>query len=500
MPARPLPAAPVLPLAGPAAGSAARQRAARPAGVRSVSPGTERHPARSDGTEARRSGLDRLTLRFTMAGLERHYQEVMGRESLPGFRMATLFGVGLWLGAASLLIVTTPVDPTVAGLTGAILALMNLAAFLATPWATTVDRQQGLATPLAAANAFGALGLAAAAGVVDAYAASASILIQVFWFVAVTRFVFAAVRSAAIIAAFAVVVALHSKPTSLLLDAFILVAATGAILVALYRLELARRRLFQKDLVIAEQSLALESEKAESDKLLFNVLPATVAAKLLADPGALAEEAPETTVLFADLVGFTPLAARLPASEVVHHLNEIFSRFDDLAERRGVEKVKTIGDAYMAVAGLPLPQHDHATRVVDLGLAMIVAASEYAATCGLPLTLRVGIHSGPVVAGVIGKRKLMYDLWGDTVNVASRMESHGVTGAVQVSEATWRLLGDAYTGTPRGEIELKGRGRMPAWIVTAVAVPASMRRPSGAAGRLPGRTRETKPTPAAAIL
>jgi adenylate cyclase len=405
------------------------------------------------------------TLRFTEPWLERQYQTTAGRESLASYSMTLLFGVGLWALGATLLALSGRVDPLTAGVVAGVLGLLHLAAFVAAPRATTLDRQHGLATPLAVANAYAALALAAAAGAVEAYGASVLILIEVFWLVALTRFVFAAIRSAAVVAGFVFLIALHRDPASLVVHAFLLTAATAAILLALYRLERARRRVFQTDLVIAAQSAQLASEKERSDQLLVNVLPASVAAKLVNEPGVLAEEMPQTSVLFADLVGFTPIAARLPAAEVVRHLNEIFSRFDDLAERMGVEKIKTIGDAYMVVAGLLHPQTDHAERAVRMGLAMIAETARYAGESALPLQLRVGVHSGPVVAGVIGKRRLSYDLWGDTVNIASRLESHGVPGAVQVSVATWTRLGGTFTGRPRGAIYLKGRGRMEAWII-----------------------------------
>jgi adenylate cyclase len=405
------------------------------------------------------------TLRFTEPWLEREFQKTAGQGSLAGYRMTLLFGVGLWGLGATLLTLTGRVDPLTAGVVAGVLGLLHLGAFVASPTATTLDRQHGIATPLAVANAYAALALAAAAGAIEAYGASVLILIEVFWLVALTRFVFAAIRSAAVVVGFVLLIALHRDPASLVVHAFLLTAATGAILLALYRLERARRQVFQTDLVIAAQSAQLASEKERSDQLLLNMLPASVAAKLVDAPGVLAEEAPHTSVLFADLVGFTPIAALLPAAEVVRHLNEIFSRFDDLAERREVEKVKTIGDAYMVVAGLPYPQADHAERVVGMGLAMIAETARYARESGLPLQLRVGVHSGPVVAGVIGKRKLSYDLWGDTVNIASRMESHGVPGAVQVSSATWTRLSSTFTGRPRGAIELKGLGRMEAWLI-----------------------------------
>ena len=415
----------------------------------------------------RGSGLLRRTLRFESDALETAYQTTMGRESLPGFRLACLAGIGLWVGAGTLLVTTTSVDPLMALLLVGALVVMNLAALLAAGWATTIDRQHGLATPIAIVNALGALGLASAAGVLDAYAVSSLIVVQVFWFVALTRFVFAAVRAVAIVTAFSVAIALHPDPPSRMLDLFLLLAATIGILLALYRLEMARRRIFERDLVIAGKSRELEAEKTKTDTLLRNVLPASVASELLARPGTMAEEVQDTTVLFADLVGFTPLAARLSAAEVVRHLNEIFLRFDALAERHGIEKVKTIGDAYMAVGGLPVPQDDHAERSVRLGLDMVAATREYAQQSGLPLALRVGVHSGPVVAGVIGRTRLSYDLWGDTVNVASRMEQHGLPDTVQVSEATWSLVADSFVGTPRGDVNLRGRGEVRAWIVSS---------------------------------
>ena len=414
----------------------------------------------------RGSGLLRRTLRFESDALETAYQATMGRESLPGFRLACLSGIGLWVGAGTLLVTTTSVDTLMAILGVGVLVLVNVAALLAAGWATTINRQHGLATPIAIVNALGALGLASAAGVLDAYAVSSLIVVQVFWFVALTRFVFAAVRSVANVGAFTVVITLHPEPISRMLDLFLLLAATIGILLALYRLEVARRRIFERDLVIAGKSRELEAEQAKTKALLRNVLPASVASELLARPGSLADEIQDTTVLFADLVGFTPLAARLSAAEVVRHLNEIFLRFDALAERHGIEKVKTIGDAYMAVGGLPVPQDDHAVGTVRLGLDMVAATREYAAQSGLPLALRVGVHSGPVVAGVIGRTRLSYDLWGDTVNVASRMEQHGLPDAVQVSESTWTLVSGSFSGRPRGDVELRGRGEVGAWIVT----------------------------------
>jgi class 3 adenylate cyclase len=164
-------------------------------------------------------------------------------------------------------------------------------------------------------------------------------------------------------------------------------------------------------------------------------------------------------------VGFTPLSARLKPEEVVAILNELFTLFDRLAEAHGVEKIKTIGDAYMAVGGVPLARGDHAEAVAALAMEMQASIEDYNARLGASIKLRIGICSGPVVAGVIGLRKFAYDLWGDTVNTAARMEAHGVPGEIQVSESTWRLLAGRCRFQERGMIEIKGKGPMPTWFL-----------------------------------
>ena len=169
-------------------------------------------------------------------------------------------------------------------------------------------------------------------------------------------------------------------------------------------------------------------------------------------------------MLFADIVGFTALSARLPADEVVEILGRLFERFDELVAARGLEKIKTIGDAYMAAGGLPEPMDDHAARVVDLGLAMIDAARQEGDGIA-DLRLRVGVHSGPVIGGVIGHRKFAFDIWGETVNLASRLEVHGVPGLVHVSASTWRNLADEFDVEPRGPMQLRGYGPMETYTI-----------------------------------
>ncbi|MFN8175988.1 MAG: adenylate/guanylate cyclase domain-containing protein [Solirubrobacteraceae bacterium] len=220
---------------------------------------------------------------------------------------------------------------------------------------------------------------------------------------------------------------------------------------------------------------ALGLERAKSERLLLNVLPAPVAARLRDHDGVIADDIPIATVLFADIVGFTPLSERLPAAELVSLLDRVFASWDELAAAHGVEKIKTIGDAYMAAAGVPVPRDDHAEAIAAMALAMGPAAARCGEEAGRSLRVRIGIDSGPVVAGVIGRAKFIYDLWGDTVNTASRMESHAAPGTIQVTEPACERLRDGFELEPRGVIDVKGKGPMPAYVLTGA-------RTSGTAG------------------
>ena len=207
----------------------------------------------------------------------------------------------------------------------------------------------------------------------------------------------------------------------------------------------------------------LGSERARSERLLLNVLPAPIAERLKQQEEVIADRFDAVSVLFADIVGFTPLSVGMSADELVAMLDGLFARLDEMTQRRGLEKIRTIGDAYMVAAGVPTPRDDHAPVLVDLGLDMLQAAHD--GSGGHPLQLRVGISSGPAVAGVIGRTKFQYDIWGDTVNTASRMESHGVPGRIHVSESTRLLIEDAYICESRGIINVKGKGPMPTYLV-----------------------------------
>ncbi len=215
-----------------------------------------------------------------------------------------------------------------------------------------------------------------------------------------------------------------------------------------------------------EVLLALERERRKSEELLLNILPQPIAERLKQGATTIVDELPDVTVLFADLVGFTELARRVDSVAMVRLLDDLFSGFDRLAQARGLEKIKTIGDAYMVVVGgLPLPRADHAEAMADLALAMVKQVASRAQDLGQTLDVRIGIHCGPVIAGIIGRQKFSYDLWGDTVNTASRMESHGLPGCIQVTEDLARRLEPGFQFECRGEIVVKGRGAMTPWIL-----------------------------------
>ena len=222
--------------------------------------------------------------------------------------------------------------------------------------------------------------------------------------------------------------------------------------------------------------------QAESEALLLNVLPRSIVDRMKHGETVIADHYDEVTVLFADVVEFTPFAAQDTPARVVGLLNEIFSGFDSLADRYGLEKIKTIGDAYMVVAGAPEPRPDHATVILEMALEMHALADSIAPLPGRPLRLRTGVASGPTVAGVIGHRKFSYDVWGDAVNLASRMESTGVPGSIQVASSTWDHCRDRYPFTPR-DVEVKGLGTLRTYLLDPTSVAegaaAAMERPRG---------------------
>ena len=226
-----------------------------------------------------------------------------------------------------------------------------------------------------------------------------------------------------------------------------------------------------------ESERELRVQRLRSERLLLNILPQRIAERLKRSPRTIADSFANVTVLFADLVGFTQLATRISPQELVELLNQIFSAFDELVQHYGLEKVKTIGDEYMAVSGMPVPRLDHAGAMAELALDMQEAIATFRTPDGKPFKLRIGMNAGPVVAGVIGTKKFSYDLWGDTVNIASRMESRGEPGRIQVSPSIYELLKHRYAFDCRGEVFIKGIGKMKTYWLTGRRLSSSLHPP-----------------------
>jgi class 3 adenylate cyclase len=240
-------------------------------------------------------------------------------------------------------------------------------------------------------------------------------------------------------------------------DDFLPKPFNATLLMARIESSLAKKRLRDQETAFLTH---IRAERDISERLLLNILPKAIAERLKKGEKTIADSFPEVTVLFSDFVGFTQMASGITPKVLVDRLNEIFSAFDDLCDRHGLEKIKMIGDAYMAVGGLPIPNPNHASASADLALAMQRETARLGALHDEPLRMRVGLHTGPVVAGVIGARKFAYDLWGDTVNLASRMESHARPGGILVTAATYERLKENYVFQPGREIRVKGKGEV----------------------------------------
>jgi class 3 adenylate cyclase len=223
---------------------------------------------------------------------------------------------------------------------------------------------------------------------------------------------------------------------------------------------------------VALAEAALEAEHAKSEALLDNLLPADIAARLKGAPNQIiADDIPEVTILFADIANFTPRATSMQPEALIRFLNRVFTAFDHLTHERGLEKIKTIGDAYMVAAGMPVARADHADIIADMALAMLEVTKELSQQMDQPVEVRIGLHSGSAIAGVIGKQKIFYDVWGDTVNTASRMESQGEVGRIQLTDETRAALGDRFVFEKRGLVDIKGKGPAETFWLIAKAGP-----------------------------
>jgi adenylate cyclase len=420
---------------------------------------------------AARGDLHPFTLRFLDQELETQFQEEEGARGKVGFQITALAAAILWAVAAFLIPVATRISsPTARGAAGA-MAVASLVCYWFGSRADTLDRQHLAAAWLTVGNGLVIITLAVAAEVFEGYAVGTILLLYAFGFVTGTRFIYALMRTLLIGAGFAVAIVAYETDASLVLDVFLIVAASIGNVLALRRFERERRRVHHQRLVISDQAAELEEEKDETERLLLNILPASISVRLRHGESQIADSYPSVSVLFADLQGFTSYAARSSAGDVTQMLSELFVCFDDLVAERGLEKIKTIGDAYMAVGGLPDPLEGHAIRVVDLGLSMIEETRHLYEPSGM--ALRVGINSGPVSGGIIGSRKFAYDVWGNTVNFAARLQATGLPGRVHVSEATHKLTGGHFGYDPRGPIEVPGIGVVNTYLVSDVVSPVA---------------------------
>ncbi len=252
---------------------------------------------------------------------------------------------------------------------------------------------------------------------------------------------------------------IHSLPQDLLLFARVANLVIGVLCILLLV------GVFNREVLNAENGLVKERER--SDRLLHAVLPQKIASQLRLSDSMIANRHPEVTVLFADIAGFTPWSSAQEPEAVVSLLEKIFSRFDARLSHLGAEKIKTIGDAYMVVSGAPEPRADHAHVIANLALALLEEIQLVRQETGIALDMRIGVHTGSVIAGVIGAVRFSYDIWGDTVNTASRMESHGLAGRIQISQQTKERIEDAFVVEPRGMIDVKGKGEMETWWLIA---------------------------------
>lgn len=426
--------------------------------------------------ESLRGEMSRLTLRFLDRGFEAAYRENFFRQNLTNVRAAYLLGVILWVVWG---LITAPYLGEDRGFDltlryGVFIPLLVVGLILS--FARSFQRSweaQVIAILLITGGTWVTYQAAIDSMPPDYGYVGLILILSVGYSLLRLRFVLVALSWAVLVPYF-LVVAIgfdHYGGRQLTLALFYLLTFWVLGMVAAYWLERNSRLLFLRE-------GQLDREHRRSEALLLNILPQAIVDRLKArqeDPrgGRVAEALPDVTVLFADAVEFTSQAAKTSPEELVHSLDELFTRFDALADRLGLEKIKTVGDAYMAVAGAPHPRPDHAVAAAEMALAILEAVEGLSWPSGDAVRVRIGVASGPAVAGVIGQQKFAYDLWGDTVNLASRLESNGEPGRILVSEGVVERLGDRFAFGPPRVFDLKGKGPTPARFLTGRMITSS---------------------------
>ena len=407
--------------------------------------------------------MNRFTLRFADADLEKAFAEEQARKSLRPIRIALVCAAAITLFLVSPLVfwVSPHAREWMPEIVTMVLA-MTVLCYALTHRPVFLRRHQWVMLVMACVMS---LGIVRSMSLSPIFEASGffMVTIHLFSIYGVFRLRFPAAVAGGWISMFMYLIVLGYlgllHGTDIFKHAGALLAANLWGMLICYQMDLALRRAF-----LAVRDVAAEHERSE--RLLLNILPEELAKELSATGAARPARHESATILFTDFSGFTQVASAMPAERMVAELNEIFAAFDDICDELGVEKIKTIGDAYMAAAGLPQPCADHARRCVRAGLRMLDYLEQRNRTAAFKWSLRVGVHSGPVVAGVVGKRKYAYDIWGDTVNIASRMESAGEAGRVNVSAYTFDLIRDEFACEYRGKVSAKGKGEIDMYFVT----------------------------------
>ena len=411
--------------------------------------------------------LHPLTLRFTSEELEQTWRVMRARESLRPFRATTALAIALYVG---FIILDHALLEAVAWrlLFVRVIVCVLLAGVLALTWTSAWRRFDNWIVAGAVLLSGGGILALLAVGGEEAHLHWAGLMLAQMAIYGLFRPrlpVSVAISLALIVAFNAIVIPAGMIAGAIIVvDNFFLVSAALVGCLASYSMERSSRERFL-------MTRNLEDERRLSDRLLLNILPEPIARRLKAGEERIADQHAEVTVLFADIANFTAMTAHMDPIELVQLLDDVFQEFDSVARDHGIEKVKTIGDACMMVSGLPEAQDDHVGRIADAALDMRERVANCRSVDGQPIRLHIGIATGPVVAGVIGRTKFSYDLWGDVVNTASRMATLAERGRIQVTEEVVQALGDRYTFRPRGVIDVKGKGRMETWYLESREAP-----------------------------
>lgn len=408
-----------------------------------------------------------LLLHFYDPGTEADFRTFYQRMAMPFFRAGLVLASISWIAAVPFLAWQFPSVRSLLIPLSAVLGLLPALVLYG-----TYRRKTAARTPYYIAGLNAVAGLTVVfmrARVIEDDLIAVTALIILVFFACILfrlRLLFALTATATYLVAFDIFVMLAPYTFfERVTISFMIWLAEGSAIIGCFVLERSARDLFRQQQVIRAQRTEIRRERARSERLLYSILPVPIAQRIKQGDPLIADHFDEVTIMFTDIVGFTSIAEKLSAHELVQLLNEAFRAFDEIAERHQLEKIKTIGDAYMAVSGIPQPKSDHASRAVAAALQMVEWARTYVGPQSTKIQLRVGLHSGPVTAGVLGKNKYSYDLWGDTVNTAARMESHGEPDRVQLSARTRALLGNQYRTSSRGLLEVKGKGAMELFLV-----------------------------------